>query len=160
MQSHYMKQLVFTFESLDNAASAYDKLKGRVAALKASVKGGEAADGAAVKEYHDRFIAVVGNDLNTSLGLTLLYDVLKADIDPATKCAIIADFDTVLSLDLLKDRGEDGGEDLSELEELLIKRAEAKRNRDWAAADAIRDRVKEAGYAILDTPEGAKLKKL
>ncbi|MBQ2330652.1 MAG: cysteine--tRNA ligase, partial [Oscillospiraceae bacterium] len=51
-------------------------------------------------------------------------------------------------------------EDLSRLEELLVRRAEAKKAKDWATADAIRDEVKAAGYMIVDTPEGAKLKKL
>ena len=160
LQSHYLKQLVFSYESLDNAAAAYDKLLSRTAQLKARAKG--EADAEKVNEYKEKFIETVGNDLNTSLGLTLLYDVLKADMSDATKLAVIAEFDKVLSLGLLSSEAkeEEPAEDTAHLEELLIKRAEAKKNRDWAAADAIRDEVKAAGYMIVDTPEGAKLKKL
>jgi cysteinyl-tRNA synthetase len=96
------------------------------------------------------------------MGLTLLYEVIKADMDDATKIGIIKVFDSVLSLDLLSGKAEKEEEagDTAHLEELLLKRAEAKKNRDWATADAIRDEVKAAGYMIVDTPEGAKLKKL
>ena len=166
LQSHYLKQLVFSWESLDNAASAYEKLLSRIAAIKKRAAGDPDAE--KVNEYKEKFIETVGDDLNTSMGLTLLYEVLKADITDATKLAVIAEFDKVLSLDLLsagaENAGEDadreGGEDISRLEALLVKRAEAKKNRDWAAADAIRDEVKAAGYMIVDTPEGAKLKKI
>ena len=162
LQSHYMKQLVFSYEALANAESAYDKLLSRVANLKAEAeRSGEAPDEAALAEYRQRFIDTVGNDLNTSLGLTLLYDVLKAELAPATKLAIIEDLDRVLSLDLTKAPiEEEAGEDLTHLEALLVKRAEAKKAKDWATADAIRDEVKAAGYMIVDTPEGAKLKKI
>jgi len=164
LQSHYMKQLVFTYESLDNAQSAYDKLLQRVESVKAAAeREGGTADESTVEVYRNRFIELVGNDMNTSMGLTLLYDVIKDDIDNATKLAVIEDFDRVLSLDLTKDTApaeSEGGEDTAHLEELLVKRAAAKKNRDWATADAIRDEIKAAGYAILDTPEGAKLKKL
>ena len=161
LQSHYLKQLVFSYETLANAQSAYEKLLSRIANLKAEAEStGEAPDEAALAQYRQRFIETVGNDLNTSLGLTLLYEVLKAELSPATKLAIIEDYDRVLSLDLTKAPAEEEGEDLSHLEALLVKRAEAKKAKDWATADAIRDEVKAAGYMIVDTPEGAKLKKI
>jgi cysteinyl-tRNA synthetase len=163
LQSHYMKQLVFSYESLDNAASAYDKLLSRVANIKAQAeKEGEEPDPEKVNEYKERFIETVGNDLNTSLGLTLLYEVIKSAESAATKLAVIAEFDKVLSLDLLAAEPEEEpeAEDVSHLEELLVRRAEAKKARDWATADAIRDEVKAAGYMIVDTPDGAVLKKL
>lgn len=162
LQSHYMKQLVFSYESLDNAAAAYDKLVSRTAAVKKAAEELEGkADQAAVAEYRERFITTLGDDLNTSMALTLLYEVLKADLDAKTKLAVIEEFDSVLSLDLTKAQPEEESqEDTAHLEELLVRRAEAKKARDWATADAIRDEVKAAGYMIVDTPEGAKLKKL
>lgn len=160
LQSHYLKQLVFSWESLDNAEQAYDKLIARIASVKAKAKG--EPDAEKVSEYKEKFIETVGDDLNTSMGLTLVYEVLKADMDDATKIAVIKEFDKVLSLDLLSgvpEKEEDEGAD-PHLEELLKLRAEAKKNRDWATADRIRDEVKAAGYMIVDTPEGAKLKKI
>ncbi|MBR3381930.1 MAG: cysteine--tRNA ligase [Clostridia bacterium] len=162
LQSHYMKQLVFSYETLDNASAAYAKLLSRVAAIKAAAeKEGGAADPEKVNEYKEKFIETVGNDLNTSLGITLLYEVLKADLNAATKLEIIALYDSVLSLGLIREEAATPpADDTAHLEALLVKRAEAKKNRDWATADAIRDEVKAAGYMIVDTPEGAKLKKL
>jgi cysteinyl-tRNA synthetase len=57
---------------------------------------------AVLQEYKDKFIQQVGNDLNTSMGVTALYDALKAKANDATKLAILDSFDTVLSLSLLK----------------------------------------------------------
>ena len=153
---------MFSYESLDNAASAYEKLLSRVAAVKAAAeKEGVSPDEAKVNEYKERFIETVGEDLNTSLGLTLLYDLLKSEESAATNLAAVELFDSVLSLGLLSSPAEEPEtEDLSHLEELLVRRAEAKKARDWATADAIREEVKAAGYMIVDTPEGAKLKKL
>ena len=81
LQSHYRKPLTFSFETLDNAAQAYQKLVQRIAALKAD---GD-PDLEAAAPYQEKFKEALGNDLNTSLGLTVLYDVLKADLTDATK---------------------------------------------------------------------------
>lgn len=75
LQSHYRKALVFSWENLDNAQGAYQKLIARIAALQ---EDGSPADEAVRQKYRETFLAQVGNDLNTSMGITLLYDVLKA----------------------------------------------------------------------------------
>ena len=157
LQSHYRKGLVFSWENLDNARAAYDKLIARVAAL-------DPADGAVDQEaaaaWKDQFVEAVGNDLNTSLGVTALYDVLKADLNGATKLAVLDSYDQVLGLDLLKkaaalrEQQAAPAEGAEEIEALIAKRLEAKRAKDWAAADAIRDQLKAMGVEIKDTKEG------
>ena len=157
LQSHYRKGLVFSWENLDNARAAYDKLIARVAAL-------DPADGAVDQEaaaaWKDQFVEAVGNDLNTSLGVTALYDVLKADLNGATKLAVLDSFDQVLGLDLLKkaaalrEQQAAPAEGAEEIEALIAQRLEAKRAKDWAAADAIRDQLKAMGVEIKDTKEG------
>ena len=102
------------------------------------------------------------NDINTSLAITALYDVLKSDANDATKRALINDFDRVLSLDLLKAADEllnadDNGTDdelAAKVNELIAKRAEAKKAKDFAQADKIRDELKEMGIIIKDTAQG------
>lgn len=102
----------------------------------------------------------VGNDLNTALGLSLIYDVLKADINDATKLAIINDFDRVLSLDLTKAEpkaetySNATDEELAFINEMIAKRAEAKKAKDFSTADAIRQELLNKGIAIKDTREG------
>ena len=105
----------------------------------------------------------MGNDVNTSMGITLLYDVLKADLNGATKKAVIASYDEVLGLDLLKaEEKEESGVD-AELEAFVLakieERAAAKKEKNFALADAIRNELLEKGIVLEDTREGVKWKK-
>ena len=167
LQSHYRKSLVFSYENLDNAQGAFNKLLSKIATLKADEN--EALDENAVKELTEKFKAALDNDINTSLGITVLYDVLKAKTNDKTKLALLADFDKVLSLSLLdeaKKLKETKKEEASTpavddefskfVEEQLALRAEAKKNKNWAEADRIRDELTAKGVKILDTPDGAK----
>ena len=152
LQSHYRKPLVFKEEILNQVADTYKKLKKRIAAL--STEGD--IDEALLKEWHDKFASEVGNDVNTSMGITLVYDVLKSDLSDAAKRAVIEDFDRVLSLDLLKEEKDDEVDDelTAFVEAKIAERAEAKKNKDFAKADAIRDELLTKGIAIKDTREG------
>ncbi|MBQ2022233.1 MAG: cysteine--tRNA ligase, partial [Lachnospiraceae bacterium] len=160
LQSHYRSPLVFSYEALDQAEGTYKKLKKRIANLE---KDG-AVDEAAVAEYKEKFVEAVGNDVNTSMGITLLYDVLKAELNGATKRAIIDSYDYVLSLDLLKEevQEEESGVD-AELEAYVLAKIEerkaAKKAKDFALADAIRNELLEHGIIIKDTREGVKWEK-
>ncbi len=156
LQSHYRKPLQFSYQVLDSVAAGYKKLRNRIGKL---TNDGE-INQELVKEYKEKFIDVVGNDLNTASGITLVYDVLKEDTNEATKLAIINDFDKVLSLDLTKGAIEEKKEENidSELEtyinEMIAKRAEAKKNKDFATADSIRGELASKGIILKDTREG------
>ena len=163
LSSHYRKPLVFSYENLDNTVAAYNKLVKKVAELKAE---GE-TDATVVASYHDRFAACISDDLNTSNAITLLYEVLKDNCSDATKLAVIADFDRVLSLDLINAAKNLAAEETavdSELEayvnDAIARRAEAKKAKDFATADAIRDELLAKGIEIKDTREGVQWKKL
>lgn len=158
LQSHYRKPLTFSYEQLDNAKAAYEKLVKRVAKL---VPGGD-VDEAKVAEYKRTFIDKVGMDLNTSLGLTILYDALKDDMSDATKLAVIGEFEKVLSLGLIEAAAK-----MNEAPEapatsdadkwildLIAERAAAKKNKDYARADAIRAELAEKGITLVDTKGG------
>lgn len=154
LQSHYRKPLEFSYEVMDSVAAGYKKLRNRIAKLN---KDGE-VNMEAAKEYKQKFIDVVGNDLNTASGITLIYDVLKEDFNDATKFYIIKDFDCVLSLNLTD--GEVGANisvdsDLEAyINEMIEKRAAAKKERDFATADGIRDELAAKGIILKDTREG------
>ncbi len=176
LQSHYRKSLVFSFENLDNAATTYHKLVARIAALQPEP--GETFDEEAAAALRGKFNDALGNDLNTSLGVTVLYDVLKYDTNATTKLALLDEFDQVLGLSLREaaararaeaerlKKAETGavvvteGESNAEAEALALARIEARKAKDWARADALRDALKAMGFAIEDTREGAKLKRL
>ena len=154
LQSHYRKPLTFTYESLDNTATAYDKLLKRIAAIP--------NEGAIEQDKAVTLIAsfrnALDNDLNTSLGLTSLYDVIKADVNGATKRYVIGEMDKVLSLGLLQAPAETNHATddalTAEIEDLIAQRTAARTARDWATADAIRDKLKEMHVVLLDTKNG------
>jgi len=149
LQSHYRRQLVFTYESLDTATSAYNKLLNKVRSL----VNDNVLDEEIYNRYHQRFKEAISNDLNTANGLTTLYDLLKEDTSTHTKLELIKAFDKVLSLDLLKEvtiSDEISKYALKEIE----KRNIAKANKDFTLADQIRDSLKEQGIIIKDTKEG------
>ncbi len=156
LQSHYRKPLTFSYDSLDNAAKAYDKLIKRISSLKAD---GE-VDKAKAEELDKNFREALDNDLNTSLAVTALYDALKADTNDATKRFVIEKFDEVLSLGLLDGKTEDENDLDSEIEALIAKRQEARKNKDWATADKIRDELAARNIKLIDTPEGIKWEKI
>ena len=165
LQSHYRKALTFTWENLDNSAAAYEKLVKRVAALSEEGK----ADEKAMKPYLEQFQAALDNDLNTSLAVTALYDVLKASVNDATKRALIARFDEVLGLDLLGHAAAlreqeaapaQGGEGDAQIEALIAQRAQAKADKNWAEADRIREELKTQGIELIDTKEGVTWKRV
>ncbi len=163
LQSHYRKNLVFTWENLDNARTAYDKLVARVAALKP--KTGDAVDAAKFEEGKKRFTDALDNDLNTSVAVTAVYDVFKLDTNDATKLALIKDFERVLSLGLIEAAeklGNDSKDKESEIdselvlyiEDMIAKRKEAKAQKNFAEADRIREELLMRGVTLKDTREG------
>ena len=165
MQSHYRKNLVFSWENLDNARTSYNKLVARVASLK---EGGE-VDAAAFAEGKKRFTDALDNDLNTSLAVTALYDVFKMKTNDATKLALIVDFERVLDLGLIeaakKQREEEkkeaaapelDAELLAYINEKIEARKNAKAEKNYALADAIRAELTEKGITLIDTKEGTK----
>ena len=163
LQSHYRKSLVFSSENLDNAKVAYQKLLGRIATLR---DGGD-VDTAAYDELKAGFVKALDNDLNTSLAVTALYDVLKAKTTDATKLALIRDFDEVLCLNLIENASalvekEEApaadGELVAKIEAMIEARRVAKKEKNFAEADRIRAELTEMGVTLIDTREGTTYK--
>jgi cysteinyl-tRNA synthetase len=160
LQSHYRKSLVFTYENLDNAAIAYRKLVAKIAAL--TPNEGETYDEAGAAPLKASFRAALDNDLNTSLAVTALYDVLKAPVNATTKLKLIEDFDTVLALDLIAAAKRSAepestaptGVDTAKIEAAIEARAAAKRAKNYAEADRIRGELAALGVTLTDTPNG------
>ena len=158
LQSHYRKPLTFSYEALDNASAAYTKLRRRASSL-------NKADGEIDKAVFDAakadFIDKISYDLNTALGLTAVYDVFKLDTNEATKFALIEDFDRVLSLDLTKPEEKEEAP-LSDnhgfILDKIAERAAAKKQKDYAKADAIRAELAAMGITLIDSPTGTTYK--
>ena len=176
LQSHYRNNLVFSWENLDNAQTAYNKLINRIAALK---PGDGEPDGAAMAAMKEKFCAAMNNDLNTSLAVTSVYDALKFKTNDATKLAAIADFDRVLSLSLIEKAGakreelmkqsvaagqftivSESGEANADVEAKIQARQDAKKAKNYAEADRIRNELKAAGIELTDIPHGVTWKRI
>ena len=176
LQSHYRKSLVFSWENLDNAQVTYNKLIAKIAALKP--EDGE-IDQAAVEALKVKFCTALDNDLNTSLAVTALYDVLKYKTNDATKLYVLGDFDRVLSLSLLEKAAakreelkkqavsadsfsivSESGESDPEVEAKILARQEAKKAKNYAEADRIRSELREQGIELTDIPHGAAWKRI
>jgi len=155
LQSHYRKPLEFSFDVLDNAVIIYNKLIKSIRKLKDE---GE-VDKAAFDSFKEKFTDALNNDINTSMAITVIHDLLKADINDKTKLELIKDFDYVLSLDLLADQnGEEGTTVNADLEKYILEKIEerkaARKEKDFAKADAIRNELLEKGIVLKDTREG------
>ncbi len=167
MQSHYRKNLVFSWENLENAKIAYNKLVAKVAQLRDNPD--EKIDEAAFAEGKKRFTDALDNDLNTSLAVTALYDVFKLKTNDKTKLELIVDFERVLDLGLIErsekirkqnekenEAPELDAELLNYINEKIEARKNAKANKNYAEADAIRAELLERGITLIDTKEGTK----
>ncbi len=163
LQSHYRKPLEFSFDALDNARAAYEKLVKRIGGLG---KEGE-VDREKAELYRQKFQAALCDDLNSSMALTVLYDMLKEEMSDATKYALAEDFDKVLSLDLTTAyaamEAEAGGGVDAAMESYILEKIEerkaAKKEKNFARADEIRAELLEKGIVLEDTREGVKWKK-
>lgn len=150
LQSHYQKQLLFTYESLEGAQNTYDKL---ISKIKSINEDSSEVDKALFEKYNNMFKETLCDNLNTSNSLTVLYDVLKSDLNNNTKLALIKSFDKVLSLDLIKEEKYDE-ELISYIEDMIIKRSNAKKEGNYELADSIRNELLERGIILKDTREG------
>ena len=150
LSSHYAKPLLFSYDNLDSAENAYLKLKNKVLKLDKSVT--ELSND--YNKYKDQFKEAMDNNLNTSLALTCIYDILKSDMNDYSKYTLINELDEVLSLDLTKQDENKKKIDEEEIKLLIEKRNMAKKNKDYALADEIRNDLLNKGIVLKDTREG------
>ena len=154
LESHYRKQLVFSYDAMDNTKKIYEKLLNRIKQIKEN-KDGE-LDFDIINKYDEQFKEAISNDLNTSLALTTLYAVIKDQINNNTKLYLIEKFDEVLSLDLLKENTKLNQD--NDMDEYILAKIEernnAKKEKNYALADQIRDELANKGIILKDSREG------
>ena len=165
LQSHYRKSLVFSWENLDNAVAAYNKLTEKIAPL--TKESGGDIDKAEYDRLMTAFNEALGNDINTAMGITVIYDVLKSKANAATKLALINEFDKVMGLDLIanaKELADNAGAasaDIpAEVLALVEQRQAARKEKNFALADELRDKIAALGYEVKETRQGTEINKL
>lgn len=145
--AHYRSKLNFTWEALLGAQNALRKLSDHIGEELGTVN----------KEYQTRFLETVENDLDTPRALALAWEVAKdPSLLPADKTATLLDFDRVFGFGFeLKQKDTIP----SHVETLALSREEARKNKDWAKSDEIRNEINSLGYEILDTDKGQEIRK-
>lgn len=153
--AHYRTQLEFTFESLDFARASLKNLREKVSALK--------KEALVVDKFNEalqqKFISAVEDDLNMPRALACVWEALKSDLAAGEKLAFLEFADSVLGLDLLKDAAPVEADVPAEVAALLAARADARKNKNFALADELRDKISALGYTVKDTPQGQKTEK-
>jgi cysteinyl-tRNA synthetase len=151
-QTHYRKPMEYSRQSMLAARNGLQHLKNQ---LRQVAGDGGKADGPVSEVHRDKFLEAVNDDLNMPRALATVQELLKSDVTPAGKYATILDFDRVLGLDLDKD---EACEQLpSEIQDLVNQRHTARKTKDWAASDRLRDEIQALGYNVHDTPQGMKV---
>ena len=158
---HYRTQLKFSYEALDHAKSARERLNSMVAELKAKAKP-ESTISEKAESYKDSFFAALFNDLRCPEALAVMWKMLKDNsITEGEKLSLLYSMDKVLGLDLdkveAKKEEKVGGE---EEWKLVEERKQAKAEKNYQRADEIRKELKERGYSVKDTPQGPILQKI
>ena len=151
LSSHYRKSLEFSYDNLAGAQNAYQKLKGRIAKLS---KEEMSLSEEEYNKFKAQFAEAMDDDFNTSLAITTIYDLMKSEANDYTKRKLIDEFDTVLSLDLTKEPEVATVENEAEILALIEERNEAKKAKNYARADEIRNGLLEKGIRLIDTKEG------
>jgi len=152
LKSYYHNTLTFSYDILDGAQNEYNKLKNKI---KNITPNEEEIQKERFEEYNNKFKEALSNDLNTSMTLTILYDVIKSEINNNTKIELIKNFDEVLSLNLLKEEKQELDENtINKINELIEKRNIAKKEKNYEEADRIRNELLDMNIIIKDTREG------
>lgn len=149
LNAHYRAKLTFTWEGLESARVSLDRLRNQV------YEWGEA--GETDKEYIDRYISQVNDDLNMPRALAVAWELAKSELADPVKKATMLVFDRIMGLGL----GSWHPSEVvipDEIMELLQQRQAARERKSWKEADALRDEIIDAGYEIEDTPQGPKVR--
>ena len=153
--SNYRAQINFTFEAMDAAKVALNRL--RDGYLK-HAEGFDDVSDSVIKEYEDKFLEAINDDLNMPVAMSVVWDVIKNPLKSKKLQNLLLKFDEVLGLDL-KDYQKQENVLPEEIQNLVNERNEARTNKNWAESDRIRDILIEKGYTVKDSKEGTIVEK-
>ncbi|MFZ1985693.1 MAG: cysteine--tRNA ligase [Desulfatitalea sp.] len=149
-QTHYRKPMEYSEEAIAAAQNGLQHLRNQVRALRDSGAASTIDAG-----YQARFLQAINNDLNMPQALAVVQDLLKSELTPAIKLATVFDCDRVLGLNLEKSVADKTLPD--EIQALADARQRARKEKQWALSDQLRDQIQALGYAVHDTPQGMKV---
>jgi len=150
LSANYRTKLNFSWEGLDGAATALDRLR------TLAYDWGE--PGEVDQGFVDQFMECINDDLNLPRAVALTWDLARSEMPASIKKATLLYFDRVFALDLAnwQPREEEVPEEITAL---LDQRRQARAEKRWKDADALRDQVTAAGFEVEDTPQGTRVKR-
>lgn len=151
--SNYRSQINFTWEAMESAKTALGRLREGYIKHK---EGTENVEENVINEYKKKFLEAINDDLNMPMAMSVVWDVVRNPIKSKKFQELLLDFDKVLGLDLANYKPEER-EFPAEIQELIELRNEARKNKNWAESDRIRDELVQKGYIVKDTKEGTVL---
>lgn len=157
--AHYRQQLSFSWEGLDGAKNAFNRLKENIFEIKSKSSKQEDDDEEKTHDYDEEFRKAIDDDINMPQALSTMWSVIRdEEISDKEKLRLLLDFDKVLGFGFDKWKREQvsAPEDVMKL---VTEREEMRKNKKWVIADELRAKIKEKGYDVKDTPEGPQLKK-
>ncbi|MBU4332267.1 cysteine--tRNA ligase [Patescibacteria group bacterium] len=161
LTAHYRKSLAFSWEALDGAQAALEKLYEVMRELQTKTKKQKNKktldDGCVCRVYLNKFFDAVNDDLNMPKALAIMWDLIKSNNSESAKKATLLEFDKVLGLGLDKVKKI---EIPAEIKKLAKERDDARKNKDWERADELREEIEKRGFRIEDGDEGARIVKL
>ncbi len=168
LTTHYRSEMNFTWEALEGMQKAYVRLMRQVAELQALVGKEVTHTGHndTASPYKTAFYEALENDLSTPEAVSVVWNVLSADLPNTEKLLLLEEFDKILQLDLQNVAEVAGREELAidelpeVVRELMQQRQDARNKQDWDRADALRVEIEQHGFRLIDTPEGQKVERL
>ena len=152
--SHYKKPINFTFEAMDAAKVALNRLK---EGYRRHLAGKEIIDESSIKEFETKFLEAINDDLNMPLALSVIWDVVKYEKKSNMLAELLLKFDTVLGLNIDKEEKIYLPE---EIKNIVEERKQARINKDWNKSDELRDKLISLGYTVKDTKDGMEVNKI
>lgn len=148
--AHYKKQINFTFEAMDAAKTALNRLREGYLKHKA---GNDDVENSVIEEYKQRFLEAINDDLNMPVAMSVVWDVIKNNSKSKKLAELIEQFDEVMGFDIksYKPQIEELPEDIKNL---VDERNKARANKNWAESDRLRDEIISKGYSVKDSKEG------
>ncbi len=166
----YRKPLYFSIGGLESSRSSRLSLVDKVSEIIAGLdnSGSKQSKGEIIKEYDDRFIESISNDLNIPEAFAVMNDMLSSDNSSADKIATLRSFDKVFGLDLIEEankrKSQNTDIDESELPEAIKKlvedRKRSREEKNFTESDRLRDELTKMGYLVVDTEDGQKVTKI
>lgn len=153
---HYKNKLNFTWEGIQAAAKSLERLKN---GYQAHLEGKDEIADTMVNEYEERFHQAINDDLNMPLAMGVVWEVVRNEKKSPMLAKLLLKFDSVLGLEIEKETKQDKEEIPQEILDLVEERKQARKNKDWAKSDELRDVIQQKGYDIKDTKEGTEIKK-